>query len=96
MCLEVSPDRRSAVVSTAARARALVTSLLPKMPAHKTQLELIEFGLKAKKVDFSKATGRRCTLSSTDRTDVNLLMCVATQTGHLQGGRANLRHPVTR
>jgi len=47
-------QKRSAVVSTAARARALVTSLLPKMPAHKTQLELIEFGLKAKKVDFSK------------------------------------------
>merc|ERR1719389_1109764 len=29
-------QKRSAVVSTAARARALVTSLLPKMPAHKT------------------------------------------------------------
>merc|ERR1719482_2160306 len=47
-------QKRSAVVSTAARARALVTSLLPKMPAHQSQLELIEFGLKAKKVDFSK------------------------------------------
>merc|ERR1719305_575284 len=46
-------QKRSAV-STAARARDLVTSLLPKMPAHKSQLELIEFGLKAKKVDFSK------------------------------------------
>merc|ERR1719389_1117298 len=46
-------QKRSAV-STAARARDLVTSLLPKMPAHKSQLELIEFGLKAKTVDFSK------------------------------------------
>merc|ERR1719299_166232 len=33
-------QKRSAV-STAARARDLVTSLLPKMPAHKSQLELI-------------------------------------------------------
>merc|ERR1719353_1274101 len=45
---------RKSAISTAARARDLVTALLPKMPAHQSQLELIEFGLKAKKVDFSK------------------------------------------
>merc|ERR1719169_360170 len=46
-------QRRSSVAS-AARARAMVAALAKKGSPHKSQLELIEFGLKAKKVDFSK------------------------------------------
>merc|ERR1719171_3425895 len=41
--------QKKSSVSVAARARDLVTSLLPKMPAHKSQLELIEFGLKRRR-----------------------------------------------
>jgi len=46
-------QRRSSV-AVAARARDMVAALAKKGSPHKSQLELIEFGLKAKKVDFSK------------------------------------------
>merc|ERR1719389_1256995 len=46
-------QRRSSV-AVAARARDMVAALVKKASPHKSQLELIELGLKAKKVDFSK------------------------------------------
>merc|ERR1719408_723811 len=45
--------QKKSSVAVAARARDMVASMMKKSP-HKSQLELIEFGLKAKKVDFSK------------------------------------------
>ena len=46
--------QKKSSVSVATRARDMVVSMLQKNSPHKSQLELIEFGLKAKKVDFSK------------------------------------------
>merc|ERR1719389_660249 len=46
--------QKKSTVSVAARARDVLSSLMQKNSPHKEQLELIEFGLKAKKVDFSK------------------------------------------
>ena len=46
--------QKKSSVSVAARARDVLSSLMQKNSPHKEQLELIEFGLKAKKVDFSK------------------------------------------
>ena len=46
--------QKKSSVSVAARARDVLSSLMQKNSPHKQQLELIEFGLKAKKVDFTK------------------------------------------
>merc|ERR1719159_257884 len=46
--------QKKSSVSVAARARDVLSSLMEKNSPHKQQLELIEFGLKAKKVDFTK------------------------------------------
>merc|ERR1719263_271424 len=46
--------QKKSSVAVASRARDLVASLTRKSSPHKSQLELIEFSLKAKAVDFSK------------------------------------------
>merc|ERR1719389_1486771 len=47
--------QKKSTVSVAARARDVLSSLMQKnQDPHRQQLELIEFGLKAKKVDFTK------------------------------------------
>merc|ERR1719389_587922 len=47
--------QKKSSVSVAARARDVLSSLIKKsQDPHRQQLELIEFGLKAKKVDFTK------------------------------------------
>jgi len=46
--------QKKSSVATVSRARDLVAALAQKSAPHKNQLELIEFSLKAKKVDFSK------------------------------------------
>merc|ERR1719163_1845916 len=46
--------QKKSSVSVASRARDLLTALAQKSSPHKSQLELIEFSLKAKAVDFSK------------------------------------------
>merc|ERR1719440_73713 len=46
--------QKKSSVAVASRARDLLTALAQKASPHKSQLELIEFSLKAKAVDFSK------------------------------------------
>merc|ERR1719456_1870048 len=46
--------QKKSSVASVSRARDLVAALAQKSAPHKNQLELIEFSLKAKKVDFSK------------------------------------------